>query len=87
MPKSRRLTHLVGAGEDRGRIEGAERVHGARELCQRAIAHELSPATAMAREDRPEPLLAMLPQARKRAAFVPPHQAGIAHHIGCNDGG
>ena len=42
-------------------------------------------SATMARQCRFEPLLAVLSQTRQRAALVPPHQAGIAHYIGCND--
>ena len=40
----------------------------------------------MTREDRLEPLFAMLPQAGKGTALIPAHQARVAHDICRKDG-
>ena len=40
----------------------------------------------MARQDRLEPLFAMLPQPGKRAVLIPAHQARVAHDICRKDG-
>ena len=63
-----------------------QRIDGAGELDQRAIAGQLDQPAAMPGQCGLEPLGAMVPQARQRAALVPAHQAGVADHIGRNDG-
>ena len=65
---------------------GAQRIDGAGELDQRSVAGQLDQPPAVARQYRLEALLAVFSQARQRAALVAAHQAGIAHHIGGNDG-
>ena len=83
-----RVFRLVAVGFSHGLLEcdsGAERIHGAWELGQRTIAGQLDQPAAVPGQCRLEPLLAVLPQARKRAALVPPHQAGVADDIGRND--
>lgn len=60
-------------------------VHCTGKLGQSAVSGQLDQPAAVARQCRLEPLLAVLPQARQGAALVPPHQSGIADHIGRND--
>ena len=62
-----------------------ERIDRAGKLGQRTVAGQLDQPPAVPRQHRLEALAAVLPQARQRAALVPPHQAGVADHIGCND--
>ena len=61
-------------------------IDGARKLGQSSIAGEFDQPAAVARQHRFEALLTVFSQACQRAALVPTHQAGIAHHIGGNDG-
>ena len=75
---------LVPVGLGHGLLEldgGAQRIDGAGELDQRAVAGQLDQPAAMAGQHRLEPLLAMLPQPRKRAALIPAHQPRVAHDI------
>ena len=65
---------------------GAERIHRAGELDQRAVAGQLDQSPTVAGQRRFQTLLAVFSQARERATLVATHQAGIAHHIGGNDG-
>ena len=53
---------------------------------QSSIAAEFYQPAAVARQHRFEALLAVFSQPRERATLVATHQAGIAHHIGRNDG-
>ena len=47
--------------------------------------NELDQSATVTRQCRLETLATVFPQARQRAALVPPHQAGIADYIGCKD--
>ena len=65
-----------------GRAQG---VDGAGKLGQRPVARQLDQPAAVAGQCRLEPLLAMVPQARKRAALIPPHQAGVTDYVRSDD--
>ena len=78
---------LIGLGHCLLELDGsAQCIDGARKLGQSSVAGELDQAAAVARQHRFEALLAVFSQARERATLVAAHQAGIAHHIGRNDG-
>ena len=78
---------LIGFGHCLLELDGgAKRINGAGELDQRAVAGQLDQPPAVASQHRFQALLTVFSQARKRAALVATHQAGIAHHIGRNDG-
>src|SRR5476651_497214 len=48
---------------------------------QQPVAHSLDDAPAMRGDCRVEQVGSVHPEARERAALVPPHQAGVADHI------
>ena len=78
----------VGLGHPPLQLQGAgDRVHGAGELDQHAVAHELDDAAAMVADDRLEDGDAPLLQGRKRAGLVRLHQAAVADHVGHQHGG
>ena len=78
---------LIGFGHCLLKLDGgAQCIHGAGKLCQRAVAHQLDQPATMAREDRLEPLFAMRPQPGKRAVLIPAHQPRVAHDICRKDG-
>src|SRR5918994_3452158 len=67
-------------------LNGAtQRVHRAGELDQCTIAGELDQPATILGQDWIKALSTVLLQTRDCAALVPPHQAGIADHIGGND--
>ena len=76
----------VGLGHGLLELDGrAQRIDGAGELDQCTVAGQLDQPAAVAGQCRLEPLLAMLPQARKRAALVAAHQAGVADDVRSDD--
>ena len=82
------VLRLVSIGLDHGLLEldgGAQRIDGAGELDQGAVAGQLDQPATVSGECRLQSLLAMLAQARQRAALVPPHQAGVADNVCSED--
>jgi hypothetical protein len=59
----------------------AKRIHGAAELDQSTVARQLDQPAAVTSQCRLQTLLPVASQARKRAALIPTHQAGIADHV------
>ncbi len=64
---------------------GGERVDGAGELHQHAVAGQLDDAAAALGQQRHELLLADGAQPGDGAALIPAHQPGVADHIGSQD--
>ena len=79
---------LVARGVMHGLLQfdgGGQRLDGAAELGQHAVARQLDDAAATPSDDRHDGLLADGAQASDRAAFVAAHEPGIAHHVGSED--
>jgi hypothetical protein len=64
------------------RYRAFDGVDRARELDQRAVAHQLHDATAMLRDQRLDQLFAQRPQAGNGAGPVGAHEPTVAHHVG-----
>ena len=76
----------IGLGHGLLELDGrVERIDSAGKLDQGTVAGQLDQAAAVAGQYRFQALFSVFPQARDGATFVPPHQAGIADHVGCND--
>ena len=58
-----------------------DRIDGARELDQRAVAHQLDNAAAVLGDQRLDELLAQRLQARDRAGLVGAHEPAVADHV------
>ena len=52
----------------------------------RPVARQLNQPPAVASQYGLQTLMTVFSQPRERAAFVATHEAGVAHHIGRNDG-
>ena len=76
----------IGLGHSLLELNGrTQRINGAGEFCQGAIAGELDQAATVSGERRLQSFFAMIAQARQRAALVTPHQAGVADNVCSND--
>ena len=64
-----------------------DRVHHARELAERAVAHELHDTATVLSDERLDELLAVNLEALERAGLVALHQARVADHVGRQDSG
>jgi hypothetical protein len=79
------LLALGHAALDRDRAD--DRVNGARELAEDAVAHQLDDTPAMLDDERLDQFLAVSLEAVEGALLVAPYQARVADHIRRQDGG
>ena len=69
------------------RDRAGDRVDGAGELAEDAVAHELDNAAAVLRDERLDELLAVSLEAVERALLVALHEARVADHVRRQDRG